>query len=61
MEDKERVSFKTPDEEKIVCKNCVYGWFTYYLAGHCAKFKNKPADIYYEGAQCPYFKESKKK
>ena len=52
--------FILPDSENIVCKKCVYGWFTYYLAKHCAKYANKPNDVYYNGANCPKFKQSKK-
>ena len=52
-------NFETVDSKNIVCKKCVYGWFTYYLAKHCAKYANKPDDVYYNGAECPKFKESK--
>ncbi len=61
MEEKNIPNFELPDSNNIVCKKCVYGWFTYYLEKNCAKYKEKPDDVYYRGAQCPKFKETKKK
>lgn len=59
MENRENINFKIADPEKIPCRNCKYGWLNYFMGKNCAKYKEKPDEIYYGNQDCPFFKETK--
>ena len=42
--------------KKIPCEKCVFGISTSPYYKFCAKYKNKPNDIFCDGANCKYFK-----
>lgn len=54
------------EEEKVIgivmpkientCRKCLYGNVINPNYTSCAKFENKPSEIFYEGKDCPYFK-----
>lgn len=52
------ISISMPRIENT-CKKCLYGNIINPNRTHCAKFAQKPKEIYYEGKDCPYFKALK--
>ena len=56
MEEKDIAVFNLADSKKIKCMMCKYGQ-NGCLLSYCAKFKEKPHDVYFENADCPEFVE----
>lgn len=53
----DEMSIQMCDENRIQCKTCKWARLAGPTCGSCAEYKNKPADVYFEGQPCPKFKE----
>lgn len=58
MNEKETINVVTANN-KNTCKKCVYGVIINPDLGYCAKYRNKPDEILYEGKECPFMKAYK--
>lgn len=54
MENNEKIIFNLPDAKKIKCLTCKFGQNGCVL-NYCAKFKEKPYDVYFKNADCPKY------
>lgn len=49
-----------PDNETLPCKDCKWGkWLVKYWESSCAKYKQKPYDVYYNSQPCPSYEKDK--
>lgn len=49
-----------PDKETLPCKDCKWGkWLVKYWEISCAKYKQKPYDVYYDSQPCPKYEKDK--
>lgn len=53
-EEKDEIVVEMPDNKNIPCRTCIFGQHN-YLAMYCAKYKHKPADVYYQNGDCPFY------
>jgi len=53
---KNDVRLDTCDERTIPCKNCKWGnYLTQYYSKSCAKYADKPYEVYYRSFKCKKF------
>ena len=56
MQNEEKIQFDSCDKATLPCKNCKWGnWLNEYWEKSCAKYSNKPYDVYYRSFRCPKF------
>lgn len=47
-----------PKLETLPCRDCKWGkWLCKFQDDHCAKYKKKPNDVYYESMPCPKYEK----
>lgn len=51
----EKIVLRIADYDKIKCRTCIYSSISGAMSEHCCKFKIKPREVYYDGADCPEY------
>lgn len=55
--EKEEVSFRMCDWDNLKCRTCIYSLINGKTSKSCAKYRDKPDEVYYDGEDCPKYKQ----